>query len=76
MVMRTYAPTLNTFSDVEKLYNITKPLVSKNFSKSQDVRPVWSRTRKWERIIKINKNEYLINDGTFDVITNIFGNWD
>ena len=76
MVMRTYAPTLNTFSDVEKLYNNTKPLVSKNFSKSQDVRPVWSRTRKWERIIKINKNEYLINDGTFDVITNIFGNWD
>ena len=59
---------LNTFAEVEEMYNSVKPVVSKNHTVEQDIRPVGARHRKHERIMKINDNKYLINDGTWDSI--------
>ena len=59
---------LNTFAEVKEMYNSVKPVVSKNHTVEQDIRPVGARHRKWERIMKINDNKYIINDGTWDSI--------
>jgi hypothetical protein len=59
---------LNTFAEVEEMYDSVKPVVSKNHTVEQDIRPVGARHRKHERIMKINDNKYLINDGTWDSI--------
>ena len=71
MTVRYYGLMHNpdTFADVEKLYDMIKPLVSKNHSKDQDLRPISeNRSRKWERIIKVNDDKYILNDGLFDSI--------
>ena len=54
---------LNTFAEVKAMYDGVKPVVSKNHTREQDIRPVGARSRKHERIMKINDNKYLINDG-------------
>ena len=38
---------LNNFKAVEAKYNSTKPLVSKNHTLEQDIRPVGERRYKW-----------------------------
>ena len=54
---------LNSFADVEAKYNNTKPVVSKNHTVSQDVRPAGNRKRKWERIKKISGDYYILLAG-------------
>tara|TARA_R110002074_G_scaffold98521_2_gene213273 strand:- start:219 stop:1235 length:1017 start_codon:yes stop_codon:yes gene_type:complete len=54
---------LNSFADVEAKYNKTKPVVSKNHTVSQDVRPAGNRKRKWERVKKISDDCYILLSG-------------
>lgn len=61
----------NTFDDVVKRYETTKVLVSKRHPKTQDLRPIGSRSKKWERIIKYDDNTYGLTDSTYNV-----GLWD
>ncbi len=56
-------PILNTFADVEARYASVKPLVSENHPIEQDVRPIYERYRKWERIIKISDDCYVLSCG-------------
>jgi len=60
-----YITKLDTFAEVEAWYNKTKPLVSKHHTIEQDVRPIGNRTRKYERIIKINDNCYAFSHGGY-----------
>ena len=59
----THSHTLNSFAAVEDKYNKTKPLVSHNHPRSQDVRPVGERRRKWERVKKISDDCYIVLSG-------------
>ena len=59
----SHSHTLNSFAAVEDKYNKTKPLVSKNHTVSQDVRPVGERRRKWERVKKISDDCYIVLSG-------------
>jgi len=68
MAYRYQSPTLNTFAEVAKLYHTVKPIVSKNHKKEDDLRPIGSRGRKHERIIKVNDQKYILNDGEVDPI--------
>lgn len=60
-----YITKMDTFAEVEAKYNDTKPLVSKHHTIEQDVRPIGSRSRKYERIIKINNNCYVLSHGGY-----------
>lgn len=66
MAFRWYQQELNSFDQVAKRYDEVKPLVSKNHSKEDDIRPICVRQRKWERIIKISDDCYILNDGAYD----------
>jgi hypothetical protein len=61
--MTNYINKINCFADAEARYRDTKPLVSKNHTLEQDVRPVGDRTRKQERIIKISDTCYALSCG-------------
>lgn len=61
----TYITKMDTFDAVAAAYAATKPLVSKNHSKQQDVRPIGDRSRKWERISKIDDNCYIFTCGGY-----------
>ena len=74
MSYRYHTVQANTFVEVAKLYNTVKPIVSKNHSKEDDLRPVGVRSRKWERIIKVNDQKYILNDGECDQI-NFWPHW-
>jgi hypothetical protein len=63
MVHRYTDWKINSFAEVEERYNTTKPVISKNHTKEQDIRPYGSRSRKWERIEKVNANCYIIWNG-------------
>ena len=52
---------INSFADIEKRYNETKPIAGKN--KYLNLIPVDDRKRKWERIEKISDDCYAIYDG-------------
>ena len=56
---------LNTFNQVAAWYEQTKPLVSKNHTLSDDIRPVGERKRKWERIRKVDAETYCLLDGYY-----------
>ena len=60
-----YITKMDTFAEVEAKYNDTKPLVSKHHTIEQDVRPIGKRSRKYERIIKINDNCYVLSHGGY-----------
>ena len=49
--------SLNKFEDVEKHYDSIKPIRG-----SDNIRPIGDRARKWEHIVKVNKNKYVICD--------------
>ncbi len=51
---------LNTFDEVADLYARVKPLRGKH--KPDDVRPIGKRSRKTERVVKIDDNTYLLTD--------------
>ena len=63
MVHRYTDWKINSFAEVEERYNTTKPVISKNHTKEQDIRPCGARSRKWERIEKVNANCYIIWNG-------------
>jgi hypothetical protein len=54
-------PRLSSFDQVAALYDSVKPMRGK--LKDQDVRPIGDRRRKWERIVKISDDCYLLFDG-------------
>ena len=56
-------PKVNSFADAEKKYAETKVLKSKNHPAEQDVRPLGTRSRKWERIKKLSDDCYVMLDG-------------
>jgi hypothetical protein len=56
-------PKINSFADAEKRYAEIKVLRSKNHPVEQDVRPLGTRTRKWERIKKLSDDCYVMLDG-------------
>jgi len=55
----------DTFAEIKKWYEDTKPIISKNHDARCDIRPVGQRRQKWERIVKINENKYAIVDGSW-----------
>ena len=63
MVHRYTDWKINSFAEVEERYNTTKPVISKNHPKEHDIRPYGVRSRKWERIEKVNANCYIIWSG-------------
>ena len=65
---------LNSFDDVKKRYEGTKPIASKVNPVSDDIRPIADRKRKHERIMKFSETCYALldGDGNEDCITN---NW-
>ena len=56
---------LNTFDEVAKLYDRIKPIISKNHTLADDVRPLGERRYKWQRIIKVDDNTYALTDGSW-----------
>lgn len=55
----------NTFDEVAKWYDNTKPIISKNHTLADDVRPLGERRYKWQRIIKVDDNTYALTDGSW-----------
>lgn len=49
------------FARIKKHYEDVKPLRGKR--KAENIRPIWQRSRYWERMIKVSDTEYYI---TFD----------
>jgi len=49
-----YRYNLNSFSDVVKHYDSIKPI------RGTDIRPLGDRARKWEHIVKVNRNKYVL----------------
>lgn len=54
---------LNSFDDVKKRYEGTKPINSKVNPVSDDIRPIFDRKRKYERIMKFSETCYALLDG-------------
>lgn len=50
---------LNSFDEVAKKYNETKPIRGRK----EDVRPIAERRYAWNRIIKLSDNKYALSDG-------------
>lgn len=61
----TYIANIDCFAHVEARYNNTKPVVSKNHTLEQDVRPIGKRARKWERIVRVDANTYALTCGGY-----------
>jgi hypothetical protein len=55
----------DTFNEVVSWYERTKPMVSKNHTLANDVRPIGDRKRKWERIRKVDAETYCLLDGYY-----------
>ena len=67
---------INSFAEAEERYNTTKPVISKNHTREQDIRPYGARSRKWERIQKVNANCYIIWDGNEgDPYRHLYWSW-
>ena len=76
MVHRYTDWKINSFAEVEERYNTTKPVISKKHTKEQDIRPYGARSRKWERIQKVNANYYIIWDGNDgDPCQHLYWSW-
>jgi len=55
----------NTFDSVAEVYKATKPVISKNYTKEQDMRPISERRYAWRRIKKYDDNCYALLDGDY-----------
>lgn len=51
------------FDTVKRTYESIKPVLSKDCSVEDDVRPIGQRRYKWERIMKVDDNTYVLLDG-------------
>jgi hypothetical protein len=65
--MAKYFVPLDSFAQVEALYNETRPIRVKDKSKrgenmNKDIRPTNDRGRKWERVVKISDTKYAVTD--------------
>ena len=60
---RDWKLNINNFAEVEQYYHSIKPVISKNHSKADDIRPLHNRSTKHERIRKISDDIYLLMDG-------------
>lgn len=60
MVRHTHR--FDSFGEVEKWYAATAPMRGPA-NAGKDIRPIWDRTRKYERIVKISDDCYAISDG-------------
>lgn len=59
----TYINKLDSFDEVAAKYASTVPVVSKRHTKEEDIRPIGARRRKWERIIRVSPNCYVLSCG-------------
>ena len=59
----------DTFEQVKAWYESTKPIISKNHTALDDIRPLNERRYKWERIVKLSDNKYAIVDGSWSPLT-------
>jgi hypothetical protein len=57
-----------TFDTVKERYETTKPLIGKR--KAENVRPIYRRDRYWERIYKVDDNEYYVSFDSYKHRTN------
>ena len=55
--------TIEDFAEMAERYNTTKPVISKNHTRKDNIRPVGRRSRKWEHMIKVSARQYIIYDG-------------
>ena len=63
MNYRDTRQSLEDFAEMTERYNTTKPVISKNHTREDNIRPVGRRSRKWEHMIKVSAREYMIYDG-------------
>ena len=61
---------VNQFSTIEKIYNNTKPIKESGYGTTRDIRPLGSRSRKYERVIKISRNCYAMIDACHESYVN------
>ena len=66
--------SFQTFEDVVKHYENTKPVREQELGTSRNVRPIGDRARKWENIQKISRNCYAITRG-FERGNDLFRYW-
>lgn len=65
----TYINKLDSFDEVAAWYEKTPVLKSKQHAKEQDIRPIGKRSRKWERIIRVDPNTYALScGGSYDPV--------
>lgn len=53
----------SSFDEVVFHYERIKPIKEKDHGTKRNIRPIGDRARKWERIVKINRNCYALSDG-------------
>ena len=54
---------IEDFAEMTERYNKTKPVISKNHTREDNIKPVGRRSRKWEHMIKVSARKYMIYDG-------------
>ena len=54
--------SLHTFAAVADKYETTRPVISHNHTKREDIRPIGKRRRKSERVELVNRNKYVLHD--------------
>jgi len=54
--------SLDTFAEVAKHYAETRPMISCNHTKEDDIRPLGKRRCKWRRIARVSDREYILYD--------------
>jgi hypothetical protein len=56
---------MQNFEHAKRWYDSTAPVVSKCHTLSEDIRPIYKRYRKWERIMKVNSRCYALIKGDY-----------
>ena len=63
MNFRDTRQSIEDFAQMAERYNTTKPVISKNHTAEDNIRPVGRRSRKHEHMIKVSAYKYMIWDG-------------
>lgn len=56
---------MQNFEQAKRRYANTAPVVSKCHTLAADIRPIYERSRKWERIMKVNSRCYALIKGDY-----------